>query len=83
MKITKTLPSLFQINEKVEVLFTERPMIAIVLAVHFFKDSHKELVRIKYDLEIRIAFEESTIIYNIDEKFISPYEKPEYVYVER
>jgi hypothetical protein len=72
-------PSKFQVMETVSVHFGQenpdgdvpvRPMAGKVLAVHFYKDSHKNSVRIKYDVEIKIAFEESTRIYNIDEKFL-------------
>lgn len=68
-------PSKFQVMESVMVCFdqpgdTIRPMTGKILAVHFYKDSHKNSVRIKYDVEIKIAFEESTRIYNIDEKFL-------------
>jgi hypothetical protein len=71
------LPSKFQPKQNVYVSFTDKPMSAKVTAVHFFPDSHTPDLRVKYDLEIKIAFEESTRIYNIDETFLSNTFMPE------
>lgn len=66
------LPSQHQVGDKANVNFSGKhnpeipELIAKVIAVHFFPG------KVKYDLEVEVAIEESTRIYNIDSCFVLP-----------
>lgn len=71
---TEKLPSKHQIGDKVNIVFSQETdsieaywLTGRILAVHFYSG------KIKYDVEIPIADESPTRIYNLDSRFVINY----------